>query len=125
MPGFSDVLGADGPLIRVEVGVSGKGRQQLLTAGSPIPPPVMATALLDTGAEVSCIEPGVLHRLRLAPSGGVLPVNAPGLGGMTFSFFYAVCVTLLHPSGNPADHLVVSDLSVTEVTLGVVSIDML
>jgi hypothetical protein len=125
MPVFSDAVGAGGPLVRVEVGVSERHRQQLFTAYRPVPQPVGLNALLDTGAGISCVDPWLIGRLQLQPKGGFRVVNAPGLGGLTFPRTYEVSLAVLHPAGDPADRLVITDLDVADVTLGIMGIDLL
>jgi hypothetical protein len=125
MPTFVDALGSNGPFVRVEVGVSQPHRLKLFAARRPIPQSLSLTALIDTGAGLTCIDPKVIRRLQIQPKGGLRPVNAPGLGGLTFPQTYEVGVTILHPSGNPADHLIIPNTDVADVSLGVLSIDVL
>jgi hypothetical protein len=125
MPTVSDAVGRDGPLIRVEVGVSDANRRRLRTAKSPIPQSLTLTALIDTGAEITCIDTRIVRRLALQPGGSYAPINAPGLGGLTFPDSYDIGLTILHPSGNSTDNLIVADLEVADVSLGVFRIDIL
>jgi hypothetical protein len=67
MPTFSDAFGSDGPLVRVEVGVSQAHRLKLFAARRPIPQPLILTALIDTGAGITCIDPQVIRRLQIQP----------------------------------------------------------
>src|SRR5690242_3189618 len=125
MPTFTDTLGSDGALVRVEIGVSRTFRRRLLTAGRPIPQPKTVTALLDTGAEVTCVDPRIARTLQLAPDPNFNTVNAPSAGGLAFPIIADIRLTILHPSGNPADHMTVHDLSAAELPLGVFRIDVL
>jgi hypothetical protein len=125
MPTVSDAVGRDGPLVRVELGISTASRRRLRTAKSPIPQSLTLTALIDTGAEITCIDPRIVGRLSLQPGGSYAPINAPGLGGLVFPDSYDIDLTVLHPSGIPADHMVVSDLEVADVSLNVFRIDVL
>jgi hypothetical protein len=125
MPTFSDALGSDGPIVRVEVGVSQQHRVRLFAARRPVPQPLVLTALIDTGAGITCIDPHVIRRLQLQPKGGLRAVNAPGLGGLIFPQTYEVGLTILHPSANPADHFVIPDLDVADVSLAGLGFDLL
>jgi hypothetical protein len=124
MPTLSDAIGSDGPLLRVEVGVSRSHRRRLRAANRPVPQALSLTALIDTGAEITCLDPRAVARLQLQ-SGSYVPVNAPSLGGLSFPNAYDVSLTVLHPSGNPADNLTVHDLPVAELPLGAFRIDLL
>jgi len=44
---------------------------------------------------------------------------------LTLALSYDIDLTILHPSGNPADHLADRDLEVADVALGVFRIDVL
>src|SRR5436190_16190638 len=114
MPTFSDTIGSDGALVRVEVGISRMFRRGLLAAGQPIPQPRTVTALLDTGAEVTCVDPRTARLLQLAPAPNFGIVNAPSVGGLSLPLITHVRLTVLHPSGKPAHHLTVHDLPTAE-----------
>jgi len=64
MPTIQDALGSDGALVRVEVGVSQRRRRELFAARSPVAPPLTLTGLIDTGAEMTCIDVRAVQRLR-------------------------------------------------------------
>ncbi len=125
MPTITDVIGSDGAIVRVEVGVSHTFRRNLQAAGRPVPQPVTLTAILDTGAEMTCIDPRVSRRLQLVSAPDFGAINVPSVGGLTFQTVTNVRLTILHPSGNPPDHLTVHDLPVAELPLGVFRIDVL
>lgn len=44
----------------------------LAAAGLPVPPIQRMTALIDTGASCSCVDPAVIQALGLAPTGSTL-----------------------------------------------------
>jgi hypothetical protein len=125
MPTIKDALGSDGALVRVEVGVSQMRRSELFAARSPVSPPLLLTYLIDTGAEMTCIDVRAVQRLGLNPRRGATPVNVPGLGGLSLALSYDIDLTIIHPSGDPADHLAVHDLEVADISLNVFRIDLL
>jgi hypothetical protein len=45
-----------------------------------VPPPVIVRALIDTGASCTCLDPLVIAKLGLAPSGTV-QVHTPSTAG--------------------------------------------
>jgi hypothetical protein len=81
-------------------------------------PPVPARAVLDSGAEATCIDSSLVQTLGMPPKGFTL-ANLPTAGGLTVGTEYDISLTVLHPSGNARLHLVVSDLVVVELALGV------
>ena len=52
----------------------------MTAAGVPIPPAVIARALIDTGASCSCLDPSVIAKLGLMPSGSV-SMHTPSTAG--------------------------------------------
>jgi hypothetical protein len=81
-----------------------------------VPARVEAIALLDTGAEVTCLGPKLIEDLSLPYDGPVL-ANAPALSGATFASQYDASLTILHPSGDSRAHLEIGELSVLELPL--------
>ncbi len=76
-------------------------------------------ALLDTGAQVTCIDRAALAPL-LAP--GLLPlrfvfVNTPATGGLNLQCEYGMSLTILHPSGNSQENLSLPDQPIIEQDL--------
>ena len=69
MPVLRDILGPDGALIDVLLGWSERRARQLRLALRPVPPPGSARALLDTGAEMTCVDAGLIRTLSLPFSG--------------------------------------------------------
>ena len=56
MPVINGALDAQGALVDVLVGWGEARARQLRLALRPVPPPVSARAVIDTGAEISCID---------------------------------------------------------------------
>jgi hypothetical protein len=100
-------------------------RQDLLRrrqANQPVPQPVTVTALLDSGAESTCIDPGVVARLNLPICGSGFTL-APGvasgpvvLGGALPHFSYDAGLVILFPN-QPKMNLVIPDLPVDTLPL--------
>ncbi len=61
------------------VGVSAARKDALAAAKQPIPNPVRVSALIDTGASGTCVDPSVLQQLALTPTGKAI-VNTPSTG---------------------------------------------
>jgi hypothetical protein len=98
------------------LGWSAAGAQQQRVALRPIPPPLQALALLDTGAEMTCVDGVLIQQLGL-PFAGTVAANLPAHGGLTFAALHHASLTVLHPSGNSRDHLVVFNLTVLEISI--------
>ncbi len=118
MPTVTGTIEADGALVEVLFGWSATATKQMRIHLHPIPQAMSARALLDTGAEITCLAPALIQALGL-PARGFTPANVPAIGGLTFSQQHDTTLTILHPSGNASDHLIVSDLVVVEIQLTV------
>lgn len=114
----------DGPRVRIRVHLSRAELRTRRMARQPIPGPLEMWALIDTGAECSCVDAAVVRRLELPPYKTTF-ANAPGLGGLGFAPLREAALTLLHPSRDPNLNLVFSALSVTELDLGILGYDAL
>ncbi|MFO0807707.1 MAG: hypothetical protein U0746_03715 [Gemmataceae bacterium] len=92
---------ADGPSIEVAVGPSTAIVRQLRATGRAVPPPVIVRALIDTGAEVTCLDPSALASFvaaGLTPS-RLLIANTPLFGGIHPTVEYFVSLSLPAPPG--------------------------
>ena len=76
MPHFTQVVGANGPIVRAFIAASKARAKVLADAGQPIPTPVPIEALLDTGASCTCVDPSVFAQLGLTPTGSVSIITA-------------------------------------------------
>lgn len=113
MPVLRGPVADDGCLVSVIIGWSYSRVLELRRAHRPVPAPVEATALIDTGAEVTCLNRRLIEELDL-PDGGIVAANTPALQGMTFAFTHDASLSILHPAG---DHLMVRNLTVLDLDL--------
>jgi hypothetical protein len=79
VPSLTVSLAAEGPLIPLVLMVSTPRRNALISAGLPVPKPVVIQVLVDTGASCSCIESSQLAKLGISPT-GVIAVHTPSTG---------------------------------------------
>jgi len=100
MPHVSLKINGDGPLIKCHIGVSHPRRDALLAAGQNVPPPVQITALIDTGASSSSIDPSILRQLNL-PLKGQVPIHTPStdVNSPHIANLYDVSITFSHRLG--------------------------
>ena len=80
MPHFSLSFDGGGPLLRMVVAVSDARALALQTAGKAIPQAQVVTALVDTGASSTCIDPAILQALELTATGSC-DVHTPSTAG--------------------------------------------
>jgi hypothetical protein len=119
MQTFTVPIQPDGPLVDVLVGLAAADVRVLRNAGRPVPAPVTARALLDTGAEVTCGDPRILAAVIAGvPPGRFVIANLPATGGVAPTPEYTVGLAVLHPSGNPRANLILRSHPVVEQPLG-------
>jgi hypothetical protein len=119
MKSFHLALQREGALVEAELGIAAVDALALRRAGRPVPGPVPLKVLIDTGAEVSCVDAQALApliALGLTPTRHVL-TNLPATGGLNFASEYAVSLTVLHPSRKPKWDLQLRNLLVVEQSL--------
>lgn|SRR5262245_6143769 len=115
-------ISPDGLALEVMIGLKGSDTAALVAAGLPVPAPVLARALIDTGSDVTCVAAGVFQRLRLGRGGqhttqtvsGSLSVN---LFEISFSIPGIIAAT--------GPLLVLSQLVVMELVQPLSNIDVL
>lgn len=99
MPSFTLTSGPAGPLIQVGICLSGPHQEVLRKAGKPIPPLVLGTFLVDTGASGTVVDPGLIAPLLLTPTGAVM-VQTPSTNGQPVAC-HQYDVSLFIPPAKP------------------------
>ena len=119
----------DGVRVQSLITLSAPRLLHLRQTRQPIPAPVQVVALLDTGAERTCVDPSVVSRLNLpsCASGFILaPGTATGpavFGGSTFGYSYEAGLVILHPVTKPPSNLIVHELEVDALPLAAFGIE--
>ena len=113
MPVLRGRLQPEGAIVDVQVSWSASQAQQLRQAYRPVPPALDARALVDTGAEITCVDGVLVQQLGL-PLAQLAVANIPALGGLRVGTHYHAGVVVVHPSGIP---LVVPNILILEVPL--------
>jgi Retroviral aspartyl protease len=114
MPVLRGDLQAEGALVEVQVGWSAGQARHLRQAQRPVPPALDARALLDTGAEITCLDTVLVQQLGL-PLAQLALANVPALGGLRAGAHYHASVIVVHP--DPGQALVFQHLLILEVPL--------
>jgi hypothetical protein len=112
-------IGPDGALVELMVGLAGPDVQTLRNAGRPVPAPISVRAVLDTAAEISCLDSTALAVPIAAgvPPARYLFANVPVFGGTNATCEYLVSLTIVHPSGQARANLVLRNHPVIEQPL--------
>lgn len=69
MPHFTRQLTNNAPIITAVLRVTQARADALTAAQQPVPPPQRMTALIDTGASCTCVDPAIIQALNLSPTG--------------------------------------------------------
>lgn len=85
MPHYAFPITADGPFLTLQIGVSQPRRAAIVKLQRPVPPPVRARMLVDTGASSTNVDARVIGLLGLSPTGAV-PVLTPSTGSTPQTF---------------------------------------
>jgi len=116
MPILNGTLQAEGALVDVLLGWSDAAAHAQRSALRPVPPPLQVQALVDTGAEVSCVDPSLIQTLGL-PLHSITLANLPAAGGFTPGMQYEANLTIVHPTGQSGWNLVMRNMLVVELPL--------
>ncbi len=106
---------ADGAVVELIVGVGRAQLQTLRTGHRPIPQPVVLRALLDPGADATCVDRQAVRSLPL-PYHTMVAAYLPALGGLTFAHQSRVSLNVVNPL-HPGQPWVVSNGLVLELDL--------
>jgi hypothetical protein len=110
----------------VLVGLSRSAVRTLRQAHQPVPQPLEFSALIDTGAEITCVDSAVAAAIGLRHTAVAFAfANIPATGGQAPAPRYDVGLTVLHPSGAAQLHLVEKQLLVLEVPLAALGYEVL
>lgn len=124
MPTLSSRLEPAGAVVDLEIGWSAGGVRTQRAALRPVPPSIHARGLIDSGAEASCVDSRLINALGLSLLSYKL-VNLAAAGGITVGAEYEVGVAIKHPSGDVRRDFIVPDLTVIELPLRGLGLDVL
>jgi hypothetical protein len=116
------VVASDGPIVRVRFHFSDQELFKRRSAGLATAQPVEVNALIDTGAEMTCLDVALVRRIGLPPAAVGL-ANVPATGGLNAASDYDASVAILHPSGRPSNNLVIPELLITGLQMNTTGYD--
>ena len=116
LPFFSLQITAAGPVLIAYVGVSHARSAAIRAAGQQVPQAQQISALVDTGASGTCIEPSVLRALGVSPT-GMVPINTPSTGNTPHTAYQYDVSILVPGASNAHPPLIVENLPVIEAQL--------
>jgi hypothetical protein len=124
---FSLPIQKDGAIVRIRVGFAQSTEITIRQAGRAVRPALDIAAMIDTGADVSMVDYGLLTPFvrENMPLVAFVNVNAPGLGGLSLRPQFLTGVRVCHPSGNVRDDLILPATELVEHTLGAPSYQVL
>jgi len=106
MPSFttgSQDLRISGPLVEVNIAVGSPVEVALKASNTPMPSPVKAIAMFDTGATGTVIQEGIADQLGLNPI-GVTSINTPASTNVSC---YQYAIRLIFPNNIVAEGIVI------------------
>ncbi|MBL8797492.1 MAG: hypothetical protein JNM56_26565 [Planctomycetia bacterium] len=112
----------DGLAVDVLIGLDGRTTTALHLGGQPIPPPLRASGVIDTGSDISAVSSRILRHF-------VIPVHRQGTthtaAGLVGVDLYKVSVGITDFADPNAPELVEPNLIVMELPAALPSIDVL
>lgn len=117
MPVVNGTIQFDGALVDVEIGWGASAIRSARQKKKPIPPACQVQAIIDTGAEITCVNSSVIQQLSI-PAGAAIPVNVPATSGYSATIQYEASLWIIHPSGDHSQDLFLPDLIILELNLG-------
>ncbi|HTW81349.1 MAG TPA: aspartyl protease family protein [Terracidiphilus sp.] len=117
MPHFTKQFTNGAPIITAVLKVTQARADALTAANQPIPPMQRMTALVDSGASCTCVDPTIIQALGLSPTGSTLMFTpSTGAQGHTTDQFDAslqiYCTMEQAPLEIPVIGVVASELRV-------------
>jgi Aspartyl protease len=122
MPHLTHDISSDGFALTVLIGRNGRDTAALVNARQPVPAPVTVRAIIDSGADISCIAPRVAQQLGLPVIG---QVQTQTVGGPVNARLFEVGLSIPRAGNLMGPVLVLDQLHVMELTHSVPNIEML
>src|SRR5262249_21357836 len=115
-------ISADGLAVHAMIGLNGRDAANIVAAGLPVPAPILASALIDTGSDVTCCASTILQRLGLAP---IQQYTTQTVSGSLSVRLFEVSFSIPGASSASGPLLVLPQLVVMELAQPLVNVDVL
>jgi hypothetical protein len=115
-------VGIDGLALEVMIGLEGADTATLVAAGKPVPAPILARALIDTGSDVTCVNDRLLRRLKVPRKRRHTTQTASGPLRVDL---YDVSFSIPGSSAGPGPLLVLPQLRIMELAQPLQNMDVL
>lgn len=102
MPQLVLTAQSNGLLVDVNVGLSAARRAEMYKRGLPCPPAVQTTLIIDTGADSTMIDEGLMRSLQLSPTSQTRVLTSQSRGVPEPCDVYDVELEILNRTGNPS-----------------------
>jgi hypothetical protein len=122
MPHLTLAASPDGLAVEALIGLDGSTMAGLRAAGTPIPAPITLRALLDTGSDVTAVDPRVLGQLGASSIGSASTHTAAGKQTVRL---FKVSLSISGPAGPAGPILVRPTLVVTELSQSLPNVEAL
>lgn len=122
MPHLSFPVTADGLTLNVLIGLNDQETKALLAAGSAIPTPLWARAVIDSGSDVTAVSQGLLRQLGTA---AFMPASTQTAAGILRVQLYRISLSISGAKGATGPMLVRPNLLVSELSILLPDIDVL
>jgi hypothetical protein len=94
MPHANYPLSADGMLLPVLIGLNGRATAKQAASGQPLTPPVLATALIDSASDITCIATRIVQHFGLPL---LQQTRTHSIAGSVQVNLYEVSLSVLRP----------------------------
>jgi hypothetical protein len=122
MPQLSFSMPSGEPRLSVLIGLNAQDSTKLIAAGRPVPNPVWAIGLIDTGTNVTCIAGNILHKLGISSFGQTSTHTASGPASVKL---FEVSLSIPPASNLPSPMLTQGNLIVMELTDPIPDVEVL
>ena len=116
MPFLTVPISHSGPVIEFYIAVSKPRATALRVAGRPVPQPISARCLIDTGASCTALDSKLIATLELSPSGST-QILTPSTGNTPHACNQYDVALFLSLSASPHVHPLSLTIPVVEATL--------
>ena len=93
---------SNGLLVDVQIGVSAARRAQLWKRNIPVPPPVAATFIVDTGADTTLVNDQIMRTLALTPTDQSEVLTSASVGLAVLFDVFDVELEIVNRKGQPS-----------------------